>query len=268
MSTFDLAPYFERIRWRGAAAPTHATLAGVLAGHMAAIPFENFDVLLGRGIRLDLASVTRKLVHARRGGYCFEHGTLLAAALEAAGFEVTRHTARVTVIAPRHESPRTHMCLTVRLPEGTFVLDPGFGALAPRVPLPLVEGVEARAGSDTHWLARDGALWILRTRRDGNTTDCWVSTLERDNLVDFEMGNHFTATWPASPFVNRVLLRALTPDGRVGVMNRDVTIWRGDAVETRVLPDRTALRRLVAEHFGFDLPDIETLRVPSIPEWG
>jgi len=27
------------------------------------------------------------------------------------------------------------------------------------------------------------------------------------------------------------------------------------------------LRALLARHFGFDLPEIEQLRVPSIPEW-
>ena len=267
MNPFDPAQYFARIGWTGGTAPTYATLAGVLAAHMGAIPFENFDVLLGRGIRLDLPSVAQKLVDARRGGYCFEHGTLLAAALEALGFAVTRHTARVTVIVPRHESPRTHMCLTVRLPQGTFVLDPGFGALAPRVPVPLVDGVEARADSEAHWMAREGAHWTLRTRRDDKIIDCWVSTFDADNPVDFEMGNYYTATHPASSFVNRVMLRALTPEGRVGVMNRDVTIWRGTAVETLVLEDRRALRRLVAERFGFDLVEIETRRVPSMPEW-
>ena len=267
MTTFDVAPYFERIAWSGGTTPTYDTLAGVVSAHMRAIPFENFDVLLGRGIRLDLASVTRKLVVARRGGYCFEHATLLAAALESLGFDVTRHTARVTLLAPLHESPRTHMCLTVRLPEGAFVVDPGFGALAPRVPVPVRDGAEARAGPETHWLAHERRHWVLRTRRGGETIDCWASELEPDNLVDFEMGNHFTATWPASPFLNRVMLRALTPEGRVSVMNRDVTIWRGDQVETLVLADRAALRQLVARHFGFDLPEIETLRVPSIAEW-
>ena len=33
------------------------------------------------------------------------------------------------------------------------------------------------------------------------------------------------------------------------------------------LADRVALRRLLAEHFGFDLPEVERLRVPSVPEW-
>ena len=31
--------------------------------------------------------------------------------------------------------------------------------------------------------------------------------------------------------------------------------------------DRAALRRLLAEHFGFDLPEIERVAVPAISEW-
>ena len=30
---------------------------------------------------------------------------------------------------------------------------------------------------------------------------------------------------------------------------------------------RAALRALLVEHFGFDLPEVEQLRVPSIVEW-
>ena len=92
---------------------------------MAAIPFENLDVLLGRGVRVDLESVTAKLVTARRGGYCFEHGTLFQAALRALGVEATAHAARVLLVAPKAEAPRTHMFLTVVDGGTTWVLDPG-----------------------------------------------------------------------------------------------------------------------------------------------
>ena len=267
MSSLDLDAYLERIGWRGETPPTYATLAGLLAAHMSAIPFENLDVLLGRGVRLDLDSVQHKLVNARRGGYCFEHGTLFAAVLERIGFALVRHTARVVIIAPRTESPRTHMFLTVSLPEGTFVVDPGFGALAPRVPVPLADGAEVHVGSETHWMSREGDDWLLRTRQDGEVSDCWITPLDRDNVVDFEVGNHFTATYPSSPFRNRLMMRALTPEGRVGVMNRDVTIRRFGSVEMLQLADRRALRDLLREYFGIDLPEVERLRVPSIPEW-
>lgn len=269
MSTtrLDLDAYLERIHYGAGTRPTFETLAGLLRAHMAAIPFENLDVLLGAPVRLDLGGLQAKLVAAHRGGYCFEHASLFAAALESLGFQPIRHTARVVLLAPRTASPRTHMFLTVPLPEGTFVADPGFGALAPRAPVPLREGAAVRDGEETHAMVRDGHHWVLRAQSGEKAVDCWVSTLEQDNLVDFEMGNHYTATHPASPFVNRLMMRALTGEGRVAVMNRELTIWRGDKPLTSQLADRAELRALLVEYFGFDLPEVERLRVPSIPEW-
>jgi N-hydroxyarylamine O-acetyltransferase len=264
---FDLDAYFERIEWGGAARPDYDTLAGLLDAHMAHIPFENLEVLLGRPVRLDLQSLQNKLVQARRGGYCFEQTTLFAAVLEQLGFTPVRHTARVIMVSPRHESPRTHMFLTVPLPEGTFIIDPGFGSLAPRRPVALAEGVPVQVGHEVHWMERAQREWVLKARIGDKLMDCWVSPLEPDNLIDFEVGNHYTSTHPTSPFVNRITMRALTPTGRVSVMNRDVTIREADASTTSQLADRTALRSLLAKYFGFDLPEVERLRVPSIPEW-
>jgi len=263
----DLNAYFERIGWSGSTSPNLETLAGLLRSHMSRIPFENLDVLLGRPIRLDLEALQRKLVLARRGGYCFEQTTLFAAVLEQLGFVLTRHTARVVTFVPRHASPRTHMFLTVLLPEGTFIADPGLGGFAPRVAVPLVDGKRVQAGQEVHWMARDAGLWVLRTQADDRVVDCWVSSLEVDNLIDFELGNHYTATHPMSPFVNRLMMRALTPSGRVTVMNRDVTIRSGGRSHTTQLADRAALRSLLAEYFGFDLPGVEHLRIPSALEW-
>jgi N-hydroxyarylamine O-acetyltransferase len=95
-----------------------------------------------------------------------------------------------------------------------------------------------------------------------------MSTLEPESNVDFTMGNHFTATWPDSPFVQRLMLRVLTRDGRrVSVMNRDVTVARDGVFEKWQLADRAALRALLAEEFEIDVPEVERLRVPTIPEW-
>jgi len=46
-----------------------------------------------------------------------------------------------------------------------------------------------------------------------------------------------------------------------------VTIWRGSEPEPAQLADREALRLLLVEDFGLEVPEISRLRVPSIPEW-
>jgi len=99
-ATVDLDAYFQRVRWSGGRDPTLETLAGLIEAHTAHIPFENLDVLLGRTLRLDLEGLQDKIVGACRGGYCFEHASLFAAVLEALGFQVARHAARVVLFGP------------------------------------------------------------------------------------------------------------------------------------------------------------------------
>ena len=108
---------------------------------------------------------------------------------------------------------------------------------------------------------------MLEAEIDGTMTALWTATLEPQLPIDFQLANHWVSTAAASPFVNRLMLRALTPGGRTAVMNRDVTVSSAGKTEKYQLADRKALRALLGEDFGFDLPDVEQLRVPMVPEW-
>jgi N-hydroxyarylamine O-acetyltransferase len=263
MPAIDLDAYFRRIQWNGATSPTFDTLAGLLRAHTSRVPFENLDVLLGRPICLDLDSIQAKIVGAGRGGYCYEHATLFAAVLEALGFQLTRHAARVVLFDPVTEAPRSHMFLSVAIEGATYIADPGFGPFTPPFPVPLRDSTATR----THWMTRAGDTWTLHVPRDGQTVAGWVSTLEPELPIDFEVANHYIATHPQSLFTNVILLSAPVPRGRVNVMNRGVTILRGADATSLELADRAALRSLLKEHFRFDLPEVEHMKVPAIPEW-
>ncbi|HXD74493.1 MAG TPA: arylamine N-acetyltransferase [Vicinamibacterales bacterium] len=265
---FSADGYFARIGWSGARTPAFDTLAGVLRAHMSAVHWENLDVLLGRPVKIDLDSIYDKLVVARRGGYCYEQSTLLAAALAHIGFAPVAHAARVVYNRPRAEAARTHMFLTVALDGTTYVLDPGYGGFGPLVPMPLAADAVFRDGRDAYRFLLNGREWTLEAQIDGSWAPLWISTLEPEPQIDFVMANHYTSTHPTSRFTAMLLLRALTPDGtRVTVANRDVRIARDGVFEQRRLADRRELRTLLAEHFGIDLPEVERMRVPAIPEW-
>jgi N-hydroxyarylamine O-acetyltransferase len=260
--TLDLERYFARIGWRGERSPTLATLAGLVRRHVEAVPFENLDVLLHRPIGLSLGALVAKLVDARRGGYCYEHATLFAHVLRALGFAVATHSARVIMLRPKAEAPRTHMFLTVALPEGTFVVDPGFGGLAPRAPVPL-DGSHVEVAGDEHWLERDGTDRMLTARTPDKIVAAWTTTLEEEFPIDFELANHYTSTHPESAFTQRLLARSYTPEGKLTIANRDVTL----AGRTWQLANRGELRGLLAKSYGFDLPEVTDLAIPSLPEW-
>src|SRR5690606_6183767 len=112
------------------------TLAAIHVAHPAAMPFENLDPFLGRAVALDLATLEAKLIHGRRGGYCYEQNLLLMQVLRALGFRVGGLAARVLWNRPKDAlTPRTHMLLRIDLDGRTWLADVGFGGLTQTAPL-------------------------------------------------------------------------------------------------------------------------------------
>ena len=166
-----LTAYLDRIGYTGPREPTLAALRGIVAAHAMSIPFENIDVLLGRGVRLDTGSLVAKLVGGGRGGYCFEHNTLLLHALRALGFRVEGFAARVLWGRPEGDpTARSHMLLRGRVPEGDFLADVGFGGLTLTAPLRLETGPEQQTPHEPHRLVGNDGEIELQARLDGAWT--------------------------------------------------------------------------------------------------
>ena len=86
----DVQAYLDRIGFQGVPRPDLATLRALHRGHALAISYENLDVQLGRPMTTDPAAAFDKLVHGRRGGWCYEMNGVLGAVLSEIGFKVTR----------------------------------------------------------------------------------------------------------------------------------------------------------------------------------
>ncbi len=217
----DLAGYFARIGFTGAAAPDLATLQALHALHPAAIPFENLDPLLGLPVALDLASLQAKLVRGGRGGYCFEHNTLFKAALEAIGFSVTGLIARVRwmVVPDAPPTPRTHMILAVELEGERWLCDVGFGGHIAAAPIRLRLGIEQATPWNTVRLVPAGELIALETRLPAGWKECYRFSLEPAFAADQELANWFTSAHPASRFRTSLVCERLTPQTRLTLGN-------------------------------------------------
>lgn len=96
----QLDAYFARIGYGGARVATLEVLRAIVARHTQTIPFENLNPFAQLPVRLDLAALERKLLHSRRGGYCFEQNLLLWNVLRQLGFEVEGLAARVSWNTP------------------------------------------------------------------------------------------------------------------------------------------------------------------------
>jgi arylamine N-acetyltransferase len=99
--TLDLNAYFDRIDYRGPAQPNLDALQGLVTAHTQAIPFENLDPVEGVPVDdLSPEALTDKLVHRRRGGYCYEQNGLMGYVLAELGFRVRRLAGRVVWMMP------------------------------------------------------------------------------------------------------------------------------------------------------------------------
>ena len=165
IQVLDLAGYLARL---GVAArpPGREALDELHEAHVRTFTFDNIDVLLGDHPGVGLEAVQAKFVGRGRGGYCFEHSTLFAAAAERLGYDVTRRLGRV---GDPDLAPRTHFVVEIVLEGERLLADPGFGMSVLR-PIRLEDGVEEDQGGWCYRVRRvpgDVASWEMHRLRDG-----------------------------------------------------------------------------------------------------
>lgn len=266
-----LAAYLERL---GLSAPPAADAAGVEAlqcAHRLAIPFENFDIPLGRPIRIDSDSVFAKLVEGGRGGYCFEHNRLLADMLELSGIGTRPLMARVWLgAAPGTIPPRTHVLLLTELDGGQSIADAGFGGSYVPV-LPLADGAEAATPDGArHRLRRRGGAgtlegeWVMERAGPAlGGAEEWRAQYSFDLAevapADLAQANLWTSTAPGTRFTSHVIASRPLADGFASLTDRTLTVTRGADAEQREIGDPAAYASMLGEVLGIALAE-ERLR--------
>lgn len=232
VGTLDLDAYLARIG-QVRAEPSAVALRELAKAHVLAVPFENVDVVLGQHQGIALDAVIGKLVARHRGGYCYEHGSLFAAAAEQLGYPVRRLVARVQ---PQKKGPYTHMTLAVEADGVQHLVDVGFGA-GMLVPMPLVDGAVVDQAGWPHRVIADGEWWRLQKQEDGGWTDLHAFTLTPMHRIDYEVYHHYTSTHPRSPFTGRLVVMRLEEGLRRKLIGDEFIVERPDGTkETTTIP--------------------------------
>lgn len=247
-----LPAYLARTGVTGLVVPDLATLRHLHTAHVETVPFENLDILLGRGIRLDLPHLVEKLIVQRRGGYCFEQNTLFLAALREIGFEARPMEARVRTSGTL--LPRTHMVLVVPLDGEEWLADVGFGAEGLIEPVPLSGRPSAFIAGLSHRVGEEGDLRVLQVSQGVEWKDQYAFALRPVFSVDLEVANWFTSTHPESRFVRTLTAQRATPAVRHVLRYPTYTETSESGVRTREIA-RSELIRLLRDVFLIHLPD-------------
>ncbi|MFB9903550.1 arylamine N-acetyltransferase family protein [Allokutzneria oryzae] len=244
--------YLARI---GADPPARADLEALHhlhSRHLAAVPFENLDIHLGRPIELSTEALLDKVVRQRRGGFCYELNGAFAYLLTELGFRVEMLSAGVYhdgVAGP----PFDHMALLVHLDE-PWLADVGFGRHS-TFPLRLGSRVEQQDPDGTFLLrpTEDGDIDVLR---DGSPE--YLLDPRPRRMADFVPTCWYQQTSPDSPFRRGPACSKPVPGGRLTLSgDRLIRTVGGERTEEKLHSDE-AILTAYREHFGFDLPRVPT----------
>ncbi len=253
----DLEAYFRRIGYDGPITPTLETLRGLHLKHPAAIPFENLNPIMGLPVPIDLPSIEAKLLHAGRGGYCFEQNALFWAVLRQLGFKATGLAARVLRGGrPVAQSPRSHMLLRIELPEGVHIADIGFGSTTLTAPLRLFDDSPQETPHGLFRVVKMGDEYEEQAQFDDEWQSQYRFALQEYYPQDYESLNWYRATHPQSPFVNILQVARALPDRRLGLRDSQYAIRHLDGrSEKRELKTPREIMNVLERDFEIALPE-------------
>ncbi|MCD2189948.1 arylamine N-acetyltransferase family protein [Actinomycetospora soli] len=206
--------------------------------HFRAVPFENLSIHLGEPVDLRPEALFDKIVHRRRGGFCYELNGLFAWLLAELGHDV-RFLGGVVHTPTGDTAPLAHMALTA----GGRLVDVGFGGFLV-LPISLDEPstqIDPQPDGDVEVRSPAGKPGYRLERRER----------ARD---DFGPTCFWTATHPDSGFTHGPTCSLPTADGgRVTMAGAHRIVTAPDGTRTEDdLPDDEALAAY-RDLFGVDL---------------
>lgn len=255
----DLDAYWARIGYTGPRTPTLDTLRALHRRHPDAIVFEALDVLMDKGVDLSPQAVDDKLIHAGRGGYCFEHNSLFWRVLKTLGFAVEGLVARIRWQAEpgAMPTPRTHMALRVTIDGIPWLADVGFGGCVLTSPLRMDTTEPQPTDHETFRVIPFGAQQLVQVRIDDKWQSLYELSSEAWLETDYEVPNWYTSTHPSSRFRQQLIAARTTGHARYTLLGGRFTIRPNDGEAERHQLDADGLERALRETFNLDVQ----------PEW-
>ena len=253
MDQTTLDAYFARLAVPRPHTADAVNLHVLHRAHQMTVPFENLSIHLGEPIVLAEHDLMHKIVHRRRGGFCYELNGAMAILLETMGAQVRRVAARVYGEG-QAGPPFDHMALVVQATDasGPWLIDVGFGSHSV-YPL-LYDSRHEQDDPAGRFLLVDTGDGDVDVLKDGKP-QYRIEPRER-SLADFAPTCWWQATSPASHFTRSTICSRLTKDGRVSISGRTLITTEGGARTETELADDAAVLAAYREHFGIVLDQV------------
>lgn len=251
-SEFDIEAYLRRIGLDSMVSADEEGLEVLHRAQVYAIPFENFNILLGRGVSLEPRTLFDKLILQRRGGYCFELNGLFLRVLRHAGFRARPLLARVHLRG--EPGGRTHQLSLVTAGGRDWIADVGFGSNGLRAPIPFELDQISDQDGYRYRLAHAGPFGtMLQLEQENGWQDLYSFDLGYVNQADIELSNHYTSTHPGCFFTWARVVNLPRRTGRISLMDFSLTEIDGEKVRETSLEAGPAYLEALERYFGIRL---------------
>ncbi|MBV7546197.1 arylamine N-acetyltransferase [Pseudomonas sp. PDM26] len=253
----DRVLYLRRLGFDAPPAPTLETLRQLQLRHTGVFPFENLTTLSGEPVLIDLPSIEQKVLHDGRGGYCYELNNLFLALLQDLGFDARAISGRVVMGQPEGAwTARTHRLSLVIIDDVRYITDVGFGGMVPTAPLLLDSRAEQLTPHEPYRIDLHVDGFTLRANVAGEWRAMYIFDLQRQEDIDFAVGNWYVSTHPESSFVKQLMVARTGEGWRRTLNNGNFAIHRiGQDSERREVTDVQELIGLLGSEFGIRVPE-------------
>lgn len=231
---FSLPAYLARIGYQGPVSADMGTVRELMRRQLFTVPFENLDVQAGKIVSLVPEEIVEKIVHRKRGGYCYEVNGLFAMALEALGISYQFVAARPMFYPVRR--PKTHMAIVASIEGEKWLCDLGFGSYGIRAPMLLdADELEVRQDDDFFVLKKEETGYLLQAMVDGVWTSQYAFDLSPQEWIDFTPANYLNSTHPDAVFVQKILVVLHNQNGRSILFGDNLKIIEGGRVTNTIV---------------------------------
>jgi N-hydroxyarylamine O-acetyltransferase len=246
----DIQAYLDRISYKGKTETSIEVLRNLLLQHILHVPFENLDIHYGKPINLQVASIYKKVVEKKRGGFCYELNLLFHSLLSKLGFESKIIAARIFdregIMGPAFD----HMCVLVAL-EQLWLVDVGFGDLFLQPMSLTVDAIQTdgRSYFKVEKIADKEYVLLMSCKHTYFCCKYTFSTQAQD-VSDFAPLCEDKQTNPNSYFVKNKVCTLPTPTGRITLLNQKLTLKEGEGKQEHILEDEQQVRAILRKHFN------------------
>lgn len=260
-SNIDLTAYFKRIGFDGKAQSDLETLKRLNFLHVRTFPFENLNPLLGLPVKIDPASLQEKMIHQKRGGFCFEENLLFLWGLQAIGFDAKPLAGRVLKNKPEEAiTQQTHMLVMVKIGPTTYLTDVGFGGQSLTGPIEFITDKSQETPHEPYRILERDDHFLMQTFIKKKWETIYRFTLVPRYFVDRKVASWYASTHPDSHFTTGLSVARAGKGCRYVLSNNLFKIHHlHGQTDRQRLSSVEALKNVLTDRFNINLPKTDNL---------